>query len=86
MTYKKIIPFLLAPLLIASSAMSQTGDWEAVQALRSGTKIKSLSRTGPRLGIASWTELQTINWFVFPGDGLCPAAWYISGTISRRFI
>jgi hypothetical protein len=40
MTYTKIIPFLLAPLLIASSAMSQTGDWEAVQALRSGTKIK----------------------------------------------
>jgi hypothetical protein len=40
MTYTRIIPFLLAPLLIASSAMSQIDDWQAVQALRSGTKIK----------------------------------------------
>ena len=47
MTYTKIIPFFLAPLLIASSAMSQTGDWEAVQALRSGTKIKVTLKHGP---------------------------------------
>jgi hypothetical protein len=50
MTYKKIIPFLLAPLLIASSAMSQTTDWEAVQALRSGTKIKVTLKSGPTFG------------------------------------
>src|SRR5260370_5242107 len=40
MTCTKIIPLLLAPLLIASSAVSQTADWQAVQALRSGTRIK----------------------------------------------
>ncbi len=40
MTYTRIISFLLAPLLIASSAVSQTADWQAVQALRSGTRIK----------------------------------------------
>ncbi len=46
----RIIPFLLAPLLIVSSAMSQTGDWEAVQALRSGTKIKVTLKHGPTFG------------------------------------
>ena len=50
MTYTKIIPFLLAPLLIASSAMSQTGDWGAVQALRSGTKIKVTLKNRPTFG------------------------------------
>ena len=50
MTYTKIIPFLLAPLLIASSAMSQTDDWEAVQALRSGTKIKVTLKNRPKFG------------------------------------
>src|SRR5260370_7611285 len=40
MTCTKIIPLLLAPLLIASTAMSQTGDWKAVQAFRSGIEIK----------------------------------------------
>ena len=50
MTYTKIIPFLLALLLIASSAMSQTADWEAVQALRSGTKIKVTLKHGPTFG------------------------------------
>ena len=50
MTYTKIIPFLLAPLLIASSAMSQTDDWEAVQALRSGSKIKVTLKNRPTFG------------------------------------
>jgi len=50
MTYTKIIPFLLAPLLIASSAMSQTGDWAAVQGLRSGTKIKVTLKNRPTFG------------------------------------
>ncbi len=50
MTYTKIIPFLLASLLIASSAMSQTADWEAVQALRSGTKIKVTLKNRPTFG------------------------------------
>lgn len=50
MTYTKIIPFLLASLLIASSAMSQTDDWEAVQALRSGTKIKVTLKNRPTFG------------------------------------
>jgi len=46
----RIIPFLLASLLIASSAMSQTDDWEAVQALRSGTKIKVTLKNRPTFG------------------------------------
>ena len=50
MTYTKIIPFLLAPLLIASSAMSQTDHWQAVQALRSGTKIKVTLKNRPTFG------------------------------------
>jgi hypothetical protein len=50
MTYTKIISFLLAPLLIASSAMSQTADWEVVQALRNGTKIKVTLKHGPTFG------------------------------------
>src|SRR6266852_1991820 len=50
MRYTRIIPFLLAPLLIASSAMSQTGDWEAVQGLRSGTKIKVTLKNRPTFG------------------------------------
>jgi hypothetical protein len=50
MTYTKIIPFLLAPFLIASSAMSQTDDWGAVQALRSGTKIKVTLKNRPTFG------------------------------------
>ena len=50
MTYTKIISFLLAPLLIASSAMSQTANWEAVQALRNGTKIKVTLKHGPTFG------------------------------------
>ncbi len=50
MTYTKIISFVLAPLLIASSAMSQTADWEAVQALRSGTKIKVTLKNRPTFG------------------------------------
>src|SRR5882762_6456332 len=50
MPYTKIIPFLLAPLLIASSAMSQTDDWEAVQALRSGSKIKVTLKNRPTFG------------------------------------
>jgi hypothetical protein len=50
MTYTKIISFLLAPLLIASSAMSQTDDWGAVQALRNGTKIKVTLKHGPTFG------------------------------------
>jgi hypothetical protein len=50
MTYTKIIPFFLAPLLIASSAMSQSGAWGAVQALRSGTKIKVTLKNRPTFG------------------------------------
>jgi hypothetical protein len=50
MTYTNIIPFLLAPLLIASSAMSQTDDWEAVQALPNGTKIKVTLKNRPTFG------------------------------------
>src|SRR6266852_8389475 len=50
MRYTRIIPFLLAPLLIASSAMSQTDGWEAVLALRSGTKIKVTLKHGPTFG------------------------------------
>src|SRR5260370_41833710 len=50
MTCTKIIPLLLAPLLIASTAKSQTGDWEAVQALRSGTKIKVTLKNRPTFG------------------------------------
>src|SRR3981189_2750793 len=50
MTYTRIIPLLLAPFLVASSAMSQTADWEAVQALRSGTKIKVTLKHGPTFG------------------------------------
>src|ERR1700724_225431 len=50
MTYTKIISFLLAPFLLASSAMSQTADWEAVQALRSGTKIKVTLKNRPTFG------------------------------------
>lgn len=50
MTCTKIIPLLLAPLLIASTAMSQTGGWEAVQALRSGTKIKVTLKNRPTFG------------------------------------
>ena len=50
MTYTKIIPILLAPLLLASSATSQTADWEALQALRSGTKIKVTLKNRPTFG------------------------------------
>jgi hypothetical protein len=50
MTYTKIIPFLLAPLLLASSAMSQTDGWKSVQALRSGTKIKVTLKNRPTFG------------------------------------
>ena len=50
MTCAKIIPLLFAPLLIASTAMSQTGEWEAVQALRSGTKIKVTLKNRPTFG------------------------------------
>ena len=50
MTYTKIIPILLAALLIASSATSQTDDWGAVQALRSGTKIKVTLKNRPTFG------------------------------------
>ena|SRR5437588_6098765 len=50
MTYTKIIPILLAPLLLASSAMSQSDDWQAVQALRSGTKIKVTLKNRPTFG------------------------------------
>src|SRR5438105_1082299 len=49
MTYIKIISFLLAPLLIASSAMSQS-DWGAWQALRNGSKIKVTLKHGPTFG------------------------------------
>ena len=88
MTYTKIIPFLLAPLLIASSAMSQTADWEAVQALRSGTKIKVTLKHGPTFGHcffdgASSMELQMTNCFALPEEGCSPDASYISETISR---
>src|SRR5260370_13827582 len=50
MTYTKIIPFLLASLLIASSAKSQTDDWATVQGLRSGTKIKVTLKNRPTFG------------------------------------
>ena len=50
MRYTRIMPFLLAPLLLASSATSQTADWEALQALRSGTKIKVTLKHGPTFG------------------------------------
>ena len=50
MTYTKIISFLLAPFLLASSAISQTGDWKAVQTLRSGTKIKVTLKNRPTFG------------------------------------
>jgi hypothetical protein len=50
MIYTKIIPFLLTPLLLGSSAMSQTDGWEAVQALRSGTKIKVTLKNRPTFG------------------------------------
>ncbi|HEX9112296.1 MAG TPA: hypothetical protein VF845_12520 [Terriglobales bacterium] len=39
MSYKKTIPFLLAPLLLAASALAQTGDWQAVKDLQPGTRI-----------------------------------------------
>jgi hypothetical protein len=39
MSYKKTIPFLLAPLLLASIAVAQTGDWQAVKDLPPGTGI-----------------------------------------------
>ena len=54
MRYTKIIPFLLVPLLIASSAMSQTNNWQAVQALRSGTKIKVTLKNRPTFGHCSF--------------------------------
>src|SRR6266853_6813445 len=50
MRYTKIIPFLLASLLIASSAKSQTDDWATVQGLRSGTKIKVTLKNRPTFG------------------------------------
>jgi uncharacterized protein YcfJ len=39
MRHTKTIPFLLAALLLASSALAQTGDWQAVKKLPPGTKI-----------------------------------------------
>jgi hypothetical protein len=39
MKHKKTIPFLLAPLLLASIAVAQTGDWQAVKNLQPGTRI-----------------------------------------------
>jgi len=39
MKHKKTIPFLLASLLLASIAVAQTGDWQAVKNLRPGTRI-----------------------------------------------
>src|ERR1700730_17399181 len=50
MTGKKIIPLLLAPLLMASTAMSQAGKWEAVQALPSGAEIKVTLKNRPTFG------------------------------------
>jgi hypothetical protein len=50
MRYTRIIPFLLAPLLLALSAMPQTTDWEAVQALPRGTKIKVTLKNRPTFG------------------------------------
>jgi hypothetical protein len=46
----KIIPLLLAPILLASSAMSQTAGWDAVQFLPSGTKIKVTLKRGSTFG------------------------------------
>jgi hypothetical protein len=39
MSYKKTIPFLLAPLLLTASALAQFGDWQAVKDLQPGTRI-----------------------------------------------
>jgi hypothetical protein len=39
MNYKKTILFLLAPVLLAASALAQTGDWQAVKNLPPGTRI-----------------------------------------------
>jgi hypothetical protein len=46
----RINPFLLAVLFLASSAMAQTGDWEAVQSLPGGTKIKVTLKNRPTFG------------------------------------
>jgi hypothetical protein len=39
MIYKKTIPFLVAPLLLAASALAQTSGWQAVKNLQPGTRI-----------------------------------------------
>jgi|ERR1017187_174186 hypothetical protein len=49
MRYTRIILLIIAPLLLASTAMSQT-DWEAVQALPNGTKIKVTLKNRPTFG------------------------------------
>ena len=46
----KSIPFLLAPFLLASSAMAQLTDWHAVQALPGGTKIHVTLKHGRTFG------------------------------------
>src|ERR1700730_54860 len=50
MTCTKFIPLLLAQLLIASTSICQKVGWEAVQALRSGTKIKVTLKNRPTFG------------------------------------
>jgi hypothetical protein len=52
MSYTRTIPFLFlyALLLLASSALAQTGDWQTLQALPSGTKVKVTLKNAPTFG------------------------------------
>jgi hypothetical protein len=54
MKRSKIIPIVIAPLLLVSSAMSQLRDWEAVQALPEGTMIKVQLHHGSTFGHCSF--------------------------------
>jgi hypothetical protein len=50
MKHTRTILLLLAPPLLALSAMSQTSDWKALQALPRGTRIKVTLKNRPTFG------------------------------------
>lgn len=50
MRYARVISLLLAPLLLVVRAPAQLADWNAVQALRAGTKIHVTLKRGRTFG------------------------------------
>jgi hypothetical protein len=50
MKYTRTIFLIITPLLLVSNARSQSNDWETVQSLRTGTKIKVTLKNRPTFG------------------------------------